>query len=162
MDLPVLRIRSVLTVTTETPAGSTRKREISYQFVSKDLAGAFVTIDTADDGNADVIAHGQYTLGAPTSVGELPTAATGLDIGPAYPQPSATLARIPVHLRDGGMLRAVVTDALGRRVALLHDGRLDAGARILTWNSADAPPGLYLCTVTSGGASRSIRLLRGL
>jgi hypothetical protein len=161
IDVAVLRIRAVLTVTTETPSGSSHKREISYQFVSKDLAGAIVTIDTADDGRTDVNALGQYTLGPPTSAGSPPAAASGLDIGPAYPQPSAGLTRIPVQLRDGGMLRAVVTDALGRSVALLHDGPLVPGTRILTWNCADAAPGLYLCTVTCGGAARSLRLLRG-
>ena len=78
------------------------------------------------------------------------------------------LAAHPNPLRDGGTLtlrldrpervRVEAFDALGRRVALVHDGVLPAGAHRLPLDVSGLAPGLYLVRVATGSATTAIRV----
>lgn len=47
-------------------------------------------------------------------------------------------------------MRLVVYDVMGREVARLVDGRMDAGYGSVTWNAADMPSGVYLYRLQAG------------
>ena len=55
--------------------------------------------------------------------------------------------------------RAEVFDALGRRVAVLHDGPA-AGPLVLRWDVAGAAPGLYVLRVATPDGVQTARLVR--
>lgn len=83
---------------------------------------------------------------------------------------AAALAAFPNPFRDGTAVRltlaapgpahVAVYDALGRRVALLHDGPLPAGPTALDVPGEDLPPGLYALRVHTGELTLSLRLVR--
>jgi hypothetical protein len=88
------------------------------------------------------------------------------------PPPQAALTAAPNPFRDGAVLRLTlrapaearveVFDALGRRVALLHDGPLPGGAEVaFRLDGRALPPGLYVARVTAGAFMAVRRLVRG-
>ena len=79
------------------------------------------------------------------------------------PNPFGFATRFDVSLDESDEITVAVHDALGRRVALLHDGALRAGSYTLTLNANGLPPGLYLIRATDGRgvtATRSVALVR--
>jgi hypothetical protein len=56
-------------------------------------------------------------------------------------------------------VRVEIFDGLGRGVAVLADGRVEAGEATYIWDSAGEPGGVYYCRVTSGGSARTVRLI---
>lgn len=79
------------------------------------------------------------------------------------PNPFSASTRLELTVDDATTLTVAVHDALGRRVALLHEGSLRPGTYTLTVDAADLPPGLYLVRATDGRgrtATRSISLVR--
>ncbi|HEX8385466.1 MAG TPA: T9SS type A sorting domain-containing protein [Rubricoccaceae bacterium] len=79
------------------------------------------------------------------------------------PNPFTTSTRFEISLEEADELTVAVHDALGRRVALLHDGALRAGTYTLSLNASALPPGLYLIRATDGRgttATRSVALVR--
>jgi len=69
-------------------------------------------------------------------------------LGQPAPNPTVREATLALVLTAPAHVRAEAFDALGRRVALLHDGVLAAGAHTLTFDGADLPPGVYVVRVT--------------
>ena len=81
----------------------------------------------------------------------------------ARPNPFATTSRIELTLDEPTTLTVAMYDALGRRVALLHDGYARAGTYALRVEAGDLPPGLYLVRAQDGRgatATRSVALVR--
>lgn len=79
------------------------------------------------------------------------------------PNPFTTQTRLTLTVDEATSLSVAVHDALGRRVALLHDGSLQPGTYTLHVEAADLPPGLYLVRATNGRgqtATRSVSLVR--
>lgn len=79
------------------------------------------------------------------------------------PNPFSTATRLELTVDEGTTLTVAVHDALGRRVALLHDGSIRPGTYTLTVEADDLPPGLYLVRATDGRgqtATRSLSLVR--
>jgi hypothetical protein len=87
------------------------------------------------------------------------------------PPPQAALTAAPNPFRDGAVLRLTlpapaparveVLDALGRRVALLHDGPLSGGTEAaLRLDGRALPPGLYVARVTAGAFTAVRPLIR--
>lgn len=83
------------------------------------------------------------------------------------PQPMTDWTAVTVEVTEATSLRAVVYDALGRRVAILRDGMVDAGRHLLVWDGywADRRPaesGMYLLRIItdSGEDTRKIMVLR--
>ena len=74
-----------------------------------------------------------------------PLAGASGRISAPVPNPSRTSSRVSVSAEHAQRVRVTVIDALGRRVADVYDGPLAAnGARTLTIETADLPPGGYL------------------
>jgi hypothetical protein len=69
-----------------------------------------------------------------------------------YPNPVGAFARstVAVALAEAADVRVAVYDVLGRRVAVLHEGPLAAGAHRFAFDSASLPAGVYLIRIESG------------
>ena len=80
----------------------------------------------------------------------------------AAPNPARTQAMVSVTVPETGPARVAVYDALGRQVAVLHDGPLAAGTHGLRLDAAGLAPGLYVVRAAAGGgaASRTITVVR--
>ena len=79
------------------------------------------------------------------------------------PNPASGAAVLTLTLGEAQRVRAEAYDALGRRVASLHDGPLGAGTHRLTLDGSALPAGVYVVRVsTEEGAtlSRTVSLLR--
>lgn len=79
------------------------------------------------------------------------------------PNPFTAQTRLTLTVERATSLSVAVHDALGRQVALLHDGSLQPGTYTLRVDAADLPPGLYLIRATNGQgqtATRSVSLVR--
>ncbi|MDT7858148.1 endonuclease [Rubrivirga sp. S365] len=133
--------------------------------------------DPADDcerRRSDAVARWQGTPNpfvldatlADRAFGTRPTAAAPpvppptLRLGPPYPNPSSGSARFTLTLPAGtesGSVRAVVYDALGREVAVAHDGTA-VGRVILAVDTTRLAPGAYvLRAVVADGADAQVR-----
>ena len=89
-----------------------------------------------------------------------PSGAVGVDRldGPA-PHPFTDRATLHFTPAAAGPVRAEVFDALGRRVAVLHDGRGAGGVPLaLGFDGAALPPGAYVVRVTTarGALARAV------
>ena len=79
------------------------------------------------------------------------------------PNPFSSSTRLELTVEEATTLTVAVHDALGRRVALLHEGALRPGTYTLSVTANDLPPGLYLVRATDGRgstATRSVSLVR--
>ena len=79
------------------------------------------------------------------------------------PNPFSGVARFTLAVREAQAVRVEAFDALGRRVAVLHDGPLDAGdAHALAFDGAGLPAGLYVVRAVGERfhATRTVTLLR--
>ena len=79
------------------------------------------------------------------------------------PNPFTSSTRLTLTVEQATSLSVAVHDALGRRVAVLYDGAVQAGSYTLRVDASDLPPGLYLIRATDGRgqtATRSVSLAR--
>src|SRR5690606_5119024 len=78
------------------------------------------------------------------------------------PNPARRSASVVLTLPEPGEVSISLYDVLGRRVAVLHDGRLAAGEHALPLDVRGLPPGVYVVRVSSGYeiATRPLTLLR--
>jgi hypothetical protein len=90
------------------------------------------------------------------------TLSGGYALSEVYPNPSRGRASLTLELAAAQAVRIEVYDALGRRVAVVHDGALEAGAHALTLDGAHLPAGLYVVRATGEGftATRRVVLAR--
>ncbi len=93
-----------------------------------------------------------------------PTAAEPVAGGDAFalaaptPNPARGAARVLLTLGAAGAVRVEAFDALGRRVALLHDGPLSAGTHALALDAAALPAGAYVVRASGAGRTAAQRL----
>lgn len=76
----------------------------------------------------------------------------------AGPNPTGTRARLVLALDAARSVRVDVLDALGRTVAVLHDGPARAGETTLDVDAAALPPGVYAVRVAGDGVRAVQRL----
>ncbi len=69
-------------------------------------------------------------------------------VAPPYPNPFARSTSIAFTLDRPGPVTVTVYDALGRTVARLHDGPLDAGEHTVSWTPEGHASGVYLVRIT--------------
>ena len=77
-------------------------------------------------------------------------AASGLRV---WPNPSGGAVTVALALPSAGPVRVAVYDALGRRVAVVHDGPLGAGVHEFGLDGSALPAGLYVVRATVGDAA---------
>ncbi len=82
-------------------------------------------------------------------------------VGAAWPNPFTEAARIPVTFDETGTARAELVDALGRVLAVVFDGPVQAGTTLdLAVGGSGLPPGSYRFRVSVGGSVRTVTLVR--
>ena len=77
----------------------------------------------------------------------------------AHPNPFTASTSFALTVPVSGPARVEAFDLLGRRVAILHDGPLSAGAEHhFTFRAADLPSGLYVVRATGDGFTETRRV----
>jgi hypothetical protein len=79
-----------------------------------------------------------------------------------WPNPSRVAAEVTVVLAEAGAVTVALYDVLGRRVALVHEGALEAGEHTLVLDGAALPAGVYVVRVETGASvvARRLTLVR--
>ncbi len=101
-----------------------------------------------------VISDSIITTDVPAPPQTLPTK---IELGDAYPNPFNPSTTLPLELNVRAQVSLRIYDILGREVATVFDGALDAGRHNLIWN-AQSPSGLYFA-VLQANSVRQIRKL---
>ena len=92
-----------------------------------------------------------------TTAAEPGSVAKGVSLT-ATPNPARGAATVALTLAEAQPVTVAVLDALGRRVALLHDGVLAAGTHELRLDAAGLPAGVYVVRATAGAVVVARRL----
>lgn len=101
----------------------------------------------------------RYSLGLTVGAPE-PAEAFRLEAGP---NPFTTRLSCTLRLPAEAAVRVGLHDLSGRRVALLHDGMLPAGAHRLSWTrgrDGELPAGVYWVRTEAGGVERAVQVVR--
>jgi ligand-binding sensor domain-containing protein len=72
----------------------------------------------------------------------------GSALSEAYPNPSRGVASLTLDVVEAQAVRVEVYDGLGRRVAVLLDGDVEAGTHALVFDGSSLPAGVYVVRVT--------------
>jgi len=75
------------------------------------------------------------------------------------PNPVRGRATVTLTLGQRAAVRVVVYDALGRRVAALHDGPVDSGSHALALDAGSLAPGVYIVRATGAASAASARVV---
>ena len=86
-------------------------------------------------------------------------AASGVELGAPSPNPVTGTARLAVTLGEAGPVRVAAYDALGREVAVLHDGALGAGPHTVHFDAARLAPGAYVVRAIGAGGLGATRMV---
>lgn len=81
-------------------------------------------------------------------------------LGAAYPNPArGASVRVPFSLAEASAVRVVVYDVLGREVAVLAEGPMEAGRYEVAWPEASRlSPGTYVVRLKAGPSSSTQRI----
>jgi hypothetical protein len=77
----------------------------------------------------------------------------------ALPNPASGRVSLSFGLRQAGPVQVAAFDATGRRCAVVHSGRMPAGAHSLTFDTRRLPNGVYFLRFEAGSDTRSARLV---
>jgi hypothetical protein len=97
---------------------------------------------------------------APSAVPRVPqTVASGFALEQNYPNPFNAQTEIRFSLATAGRVSVRLYDVLGRQVATLLEGPLDAGGHRLRLDGAALPSGVYFVELRQGANAQSRKLL---
>jgi hypothetical protein len=85
-----------------------------------------------------------------TAVAALPT---GFALNQNYPNPFNPETTIDFSLPDNSLVDLSIYDTLGRQVATLLEGSVEAGFYSVKWNARDLPSGVYFYRLQAGDHS---------
>ncbi len=92
-----------------------------------------------------------------STVDDLP-ATVGVAIA-AAPNPFNPRTTLRLQVPRTGPARLTVHDLAGRRVAVLHQGPLTAGAHAVDWDAGGQASGIYLARLTTSAGTATVRLV---
>lgn len=99
-----------------------------------------------------------FTTTAVTSVDpENGTSANSI-LRSVQPNPVGAIGSVLLHIERAGDVRVRIVDALGRDVATLHNGAMDAGDRIIGFDATRYNPGVYFVQVETNGHVETARI----
>ncbi|HYE94802.1 MAG TPA: T9SS type A sorting domain-containing protein [Rubricoccaceae bacterium] len=140
---------------------------LHYAEVTGDMHGdlvALVAHETPPFGGEVGIAVVPGLTGMPTGnePGGDPESPSSFALSAVYPNPFNPLARFTLEVDAPQRVTLALYDALGREVATLHDGRMEAGTHAFALDGGALPSGLYLLRATGETVSvtRSAVLLK--
>jgi Domain of unknown function DUF11/Secretion system C-terminal sorting domain/GEVED domain len=134
-------------------------REGFVTFVAVSEAGS-IFVGTSDFGNTFLTAaDATSTASEPDANSQLPD---GFVLSQNYPNPFNPVTTIGFALPQTGKVRLAVYDALGREVALLVDGTIQAGQHDVQFSAGNLPTGAYLYRLRTeaGTLSRTLVLMK--
>ena len=140
------------------PDGAQAGRSLAAQAVVSFGTDEWVAVAPGED-VADAFAALEA---APASEGVV-TLPGGTALGAAYPNPFNPTATVPFHIAQAGAVRLSVYDVLGREVARLADGRVEAGRHTAVFDASRLPSGTYFVRLTTAdgfAATQRITLLK--
>jgi hypothetical protein len=82
-----------------------------------------------------------------------PETPTAVRLHPNYPNPFNPSTQIAFDLPEASIVTLEVFDVLGRRVAVLEDGWLDAGSFVRTFDASGLSGGVYVVRLSVRDAS---------
>ena len=97
-------------------------------------------------------------LAAPLASAALQAEALAFGLDAPYPNPADGRATVAFAVEAAGPVRLAVYDALGREVAVLADGTIEAGRHTEVFDGASPPTGAYLVRLTAGAQTATQRL----
>lgn len=80
-------------------------------------------------------------------------------LGEAWPNPFNPVVSLPLTLPRPELVKVEVFNLAGQRVALLAQGVLPAGRRVLQWNAAGQASGAYVVQATMGGRRETRKIM---
>jgi hypothetical protein len=83
----------------------------------------------------------------------------GPRLSPAWPNPFNGTTHCELQLATRSVARVAVADLLGREIAVLVEGELDAGTHTAVWDAAGAASGVYVIRLTTGTRSEATRVV---
>ncbi len=101
-------------------------------------------------------AAGAFTF---CTAGEAPAGEETFGLSTPAPNPTAGTSTLRVRLGAPQTVRVSVVDALGREVAVLHDGALPAGETLVSVATSGLAPGVYVVRMAGAGSVASQRLV---
>lgn len=114
---------------------------------------------TNQDESASRIAVARFTTNERPTAGEEPAAPSALQLAVA-PNPFQGTTAVTLTLGEASTVRVSVVDALGRRVAVLHDGPLGVGAQTFRLDGRPLAPGVYVIRAEGAAGAASVRVVR--
>ncbi len=111
------------------------------------------------DGSETRIAVARVTTDGRPTAGE-DSAAPGAFALAAAPNPFQSTSAVTLTLDEAGAARVSVYDALGRRVAVLHDGALSSGPHAFRLDGGGLAPGVYVVRAEGARGAASVRVVR--
>ena len=133
-----------------------------YYHMVSDATGADLAWSATFNGEQDVyyVRIGNTATGVP----DLASAATRPRLHAPAPNPARGAATLHFEVPREEHVRLEVFDAAGRRVTMLVDGRVPAGAGSARWDGRDhrgraVESGVYLCRLETAGATSTRKLL---
>ena len=109
--------------------------------------------DAYDAADPSAVAEGGDDASFAPGTPALAQAADAFDLAASAPNPVAASSRIAFSLAEAGPARLAVYDLLGREVAVLADGPLEAGAHEVRLDASGLATGAYLYRLTAGDQS---------
>ena len=79
----------------------------------------------------------------------VPAGASPLDVS-VRPNPAGGRVEVVLSLSEARDVRVAIVDALGREVAVVIDGPVGAGERVVGFETASWPAGVYVVRATAG------------
>lgn len=125
-----------------------------------------VMITVYPEGSPSLAQSLTFTVNFGSSVENHPAQSfRGFELGHAYPNPFNPSTQIDLHLAQAGLVDAAVYNIMGRKVGILHYGRLAAGDYSLAWDGRffgrkDLPSGVYFFHVKAGDISQTAKVVK--
>ncbi len=88
--------------------------------------------------------------------------ALSFDMDQNYPNPFNPATSIRYAVPEPSQVRLVVTDMLGREIATLVDGRIEAGVHIAEFNASKLGSGNYIATVSMTGIESGLTFSKSM
>ncbi len=122
----------------------------------------YFVANTEDASFSRQAAIGRLVGSTGTDIADGATPTSPFALGTAAPNPFSQRAVLKLTLAQPQHVEAALFDALGRRVAVLHEGFLSADSHELTVEVNDLPAGVYVVGVIGAGgrASQRVTIIR--
>ena len=136
------------------PAGSSRTSTITFAPTAEQTYSGNITITSNDPDSPHEIS---ITGNGISDVDEYVGVVTDYYVATSYPNPFNPETTISFAIPKSEYVSVAVFNTVGQQVAVLNNGRLDAGIHNFTFSGADLPSGLYFTRIEADGFSQTLK-----